>query len=349
MRPTPALQAALLTWYDHNRRRLPWRALAGESADPYRVWLSEIMLQQTQVTTVIPYFLHFVERWPSVEALAAAPLDDVLTLWSGLGYYARARNLHACAQDVAERHGGRFPAEEAALRALPGIGRYTAAAIAAIGFGAHAAPVDGNIERVMARFHGVEAPMPGAKTQLRKLAVALAPEQRAGDHAQALMDLGATICTPKSPKCMLCPWAEDCTARAAGLEAVLPRRAEKGEKPLKRGIVFWLERPDGTVLFRKRPEKGLLGGLWEVPSTPWVPEFPAEAEARRKAPLPARWRPLSGIVRHSFTHFDLELAIWRARAAPHAEVEGRWVTLLKISEIALPNLMKKVVAHAMHG
>jgi A/G-specific adenine glycosylase len=353
MREAAALQSDLLAWYDRNRRRLPWRALPGEPSDPYRVWLSEIMLQQTTVTAVAPYFERFLARWPHVEALAAASLDEVLTLWSGLGYYARARNLHACARAVVAGHGGIFPADEAGLRALPGIGRYTAAAIAAIAFGAPTAPVDGNIERVMARLHGVETPLPKAKTELRALAEKLAPQARAGDHAQALMDLGATLCTPKSPKCMICPWTEDCVAREAGLAGVLPRKTEKGEKPLRRGIAFWLERPDGKVLFRKRPEAGLLGGLWEVPSTDWSADFPVEAEARRRAPIALPWRPVSGLVKHSFTHFDLELAVWRGRTETAGKVvekgEMRWVTVQKISEIALPNLMKKVVAHAMHG
>ena len=350
MRPIPELQAALLAWYDRHRRILPWRAPPGEPADPYGVWLSEIMLQQTTVTAVMPYYAAFLARWPTVEALAAAPLDEVLTAWSGLGYYARARNLHACAGAVVAEHGGRFPAEEAALRALPGIGRYTAAAISAIAFGRHAAPVDGNIERVMARLYAVEEPLPGAKKALTKLAGALAPASRAGDHAQALMDLGATICTPKAPKCLLCPWAEDCEARRAGLSAILPRKAEKGEKPLRRGIAFWLERPDGTVLFRKRPETGLLGGLWEIPSTPWDAEWPEEAQARRTAPMPVRWKRLPGLVTHGFTHFDLELALWRGTAsAGEARIEGRWINLSRIGEIALSNLMKKVVAHATHG
>lgn len=349
MKDIPALQARLLGWYDRHRRQLPWRALPGETPDPYRVWLSEIMLQQTTVTAVMPYYSAFLARWPDVAALAAAPLDDILTAWSGLGYYARARNLHACAGAVVENHGGRFPEEEAALRALPGIGRYTAAAIAAIAFGRHAAPVDGNIERVMARLYAVEMPLPAAKTALGKLARALAPAMRAGDHAQALMDLGATLCTPKAPKCLLCPWTEACDARQAGIEALLPRKAEKGEKPLRRGIAFWLERPGGTVLFRKRPEEGLLGGLWEVPSTPWEASWPEEAHARRIAPMPLRWRKLPGLVKHSFTHFDLELELWRGAAHADATVAGRWINLGRIGEIALSNLMKKVVAHARRG
>jgi A/G-specific adenine glycosylase len=345
-----ALQTRLLAWYDRHRRRLPWRAEAGAKPDPYRVWLSEIMLQQTTVTTVMPYYTGFLQRWPTLKTLAAASLDEVLTAWSGLGYYARARNLHACAKAVMELHGGQFPEDEDGLRALPGIGRYTAAAIAAIAFGRAASPVDGNIERVMARLHAIEEPLPGAKSTLAKLAKALSPETRAGDHAQALMDLGATICTPKSPKCLLCPWTEDCAARALGLETLLPRKTEKGVKPLRRGVAFWLEQPSGAVLFRKRPEEGLLGGLWEVPSTPWEAEWPDDAKARRMAPMAVRWKKMTGLVTHSFTHFDLELSLWRGVAGSgETKIDGRWINLSRIAEIALSNLMKKVVAHATHG
>jgi A/G-specific adenine glycosylase len=298
----------------------------------------------------MPYYTGFLQRWPTLKTLAAASLDEVLTAWSGLGYYARARNLHACAKAVMELHGGQFPEDEDGLRALPGIGRYTAAAIAAIAFGRAASPVDGNIERVMARLHAIEEPLPGAKSTLAKLAKALSPETRAGDHAQALMDLGATICTPKSPKCLLCPWTEDCAARALGLETLLPRKTEKGVKPLRRGVAFWLEQPSGAVLFRKRPEEGLLGGLWEVPSTPWEAEWPDDAKARRMAPMAVRWKKMTGLVTHSFTHFDLELSLWRGVAGSgETKIDGRWINLSRIAEIALSNLMKKVVAHATHG
>ncbi|HZT50868.1 MAG TPA: A/G-specific adenine glycosylase, partial [Stellaceae bacterium] len=269
----------LLAWYDRHRRVLPWRALPGERPDPYRVWLSEVMLQQTTVPAVMGYFARFLERWPDVAALAAAPLDEVLHAWQGLGYYARARNLHACARAVVARHGGAFPRDEAALRALPGIGDYTAAAIAAIAFDRRAAPVDGNVERVTARLFAIETPLPEAKPELRRLAASLVPERRAGDYAQAAMDLGATLCTPRKPRCVLCPWREECRARALGVAENLPRRRAAAARPVRRGVAFWAVREDGAVLLRRRPEAGLLGGMMEVPSTPWRAAEWSEAEA----------------------------------------------------------------------
>src|SRR6266852_943396 len=256
----------LLAWYDRHRRTLPWRAPAGARAEPYLVWLSEIMLQQTTVATVGDYFRRFVERWPTVEALAAAPLDDVLSAWAGLGYYARARNLHACARAVAERHDGRFPEDEASLLALPGIGRYTAAAIRAIAFDQPASAVDGNVERVIARLFAIDTPLPDAKPEIQLLAAKLVPESRAGDYAQAMMDLGATVCTPKSPRCVICPLMSSCRARKLGLAEDLPRRSPKAERPTRRGLAFVLARRDGAILLRKRPAKGLLGGMDSVPS-----------------------------------------------------------------------------------
>ena len=272
---------ALLAWYDRHRRALPWRAAPGERADPYRVWLSEIMLQQTTVKAVAPYYARFLARWGDVRALAAAPLEEVLKAWAGLGYYARARNLHACARAVVERHGGEFPASEAALRALPGIGAYTAAAIAAIAFDVPASPVDGNVERVIARLFAVEAPLPGAKPELRRLARELTPQRRAGDFAQAMMDLGATICTPKKPACALCPWNEGCAAHARGDAETFPRRTPKREGALRRGAAFVARRADGFVLVRTRPAKGLLGGMTEVPTTEWAA---ISTKARRSTP-----------------------------------------------------------------
>ena len=268
---------ALLDWYDRHRRRLPWRALPGQPADPYRVWLSEIMLQQTTVKAVGPYYTRFLERWGDVHALAVAPLDDVLKAWAGLGYYARARNMHACAIAVVERHGGEFPPNEAALRALPGIGAYTAAAIAAIAFDQTATPVDGNIERVIARLYAVETPLPAAKPEIARLAGALTPNERAGDYAQALMDLGATICSPKTPACALCPWNDACVAFARGDAETLPRRTPKREGALRRGAAFVARRADGFVLLRTRPAKGLLGGMTEVPTTEWAHDFDERA------------------------------------------------------------------------
>jgi A/G-specific adenine glycosylase len=341
--------AALLAWYDRHRRDLPWRAPAGVRPDPYRVWLSEIMLQQTTVVTVAPYFDRFVARWPSVSTLAAASLDEVLHQWQGLGYYARARNLHACARAVVERHGGQFPDDAAGLRALPGIGDYTAAAMAAIAFDRREAAVDGNVERVVARLFAVHDAMPAAKPRLRQLARELVPARRAGDFAQALMDLGATICTPRRPRCVLCPWHDACAARAGGFAENLPARDAKPERPLRRGIVFWLTRPDGAVLLRRRPERGLLGGMIEVPSTPWREAKWDVGEALASAPVQAAWATLPGTVQHGFTHFRLELAILAGKTeAPRIDMPGGiWARPDQFKDYALPTLTKKVVKHAM--
>jgi len=340
--------ALLLEWYDRHRRRLPWRALPGEQVDPYRVWLSEIMLQQTTVATVGPYFARFLERWPTIEALAAAQLDDVLHAWQGMGYYARARNLHACAQAVVARYRGKFPASEAELLTLPGIGAYTAAAIAAIAFNRHAAPVDGNIERVIARLYAVTTPLPDAKPELRQRAAALVPQDRPGDFAQAAMDLGATICTPQKPKCVLCPWRAECRARIEGIAEELPARQAKRAKPLRRGVAFLAVRGDGAVLLRRRPAKGLLGGMMEVPSSDWVSGALDRAAAEKAAPVSARWSALPGVVRHSFTHFDLELMVLTGKTRA-TKVEGVWVQPDALDTQALPTVMKKVIAFAMNG
>src|SRR5580698_5900755 len=320
---------ALLAWYDRHRRKLPWRAPPGERAEPYRVWLSEIMLQQTTVKAVAPYYARFLARWDDVGALAAAPLDDVLKAWAGLGYYARARNLHACARAVVERYGGEFPGSEEELRTLPGIGAYTAAAIAAIAFDQQATPVDGNIERVITRLYAIETPLPAAKPEIHERAVALTP-RRAGDFAQAMMDLGATICSPKNPACALCPWSDVCAAHARGDAETLPRRMPKREGTLRRGAAFVVRRADGKVLVRTRPAKGLLGGMTEVPTTEWRQDFD-ERGARQAAPsFPAikqtKWRRLPGIVRHVFTHFPLELIVYTAElsARTHAPSGARW-------------------------
>ena len=344
----------LLAWYDGHRRVLPWRAPPGRPADPYRVWLSEIMLQQTTVKAVAPYYAKFLTRWPDLPALAAAPLDDVLKAWAGLGYYARARNLHACARAVVEQHGGKVPGTEAALRELPGIGPYTAAAIAAIAFDACTSPVDGNIERVIARLYALETPLPAAKPEICELARTLTPPQRAGDFAQAMMDLGATICTPKAPACILCPWNQSCAAQARGDAETLPRRTPKREGDLRRGAAFVAQRTDGFVLVRTRPAKGLLGGMTEVPTTEWAKDFNA-GKATECAPRfasrqkPAVWRRTLGVVRHVFTHFPLELIVYVSdvptrTAAPQGT---RWVKISEIGGEALPSLMRKVIAHAL--
>jgi A/G-specific adenine glycosylase len=345
LKPDPAI---LLAWYDRNRRTLPWRAPKGERQDPYRVWLSEIMLQQTTVKAVGPYYARFLARWPTVKALAAAPLDEVLKVWAGLGYYARARNLHACARAVVERHGGHFPQSEAEWRTLPGIGGYTAAAIAAIAFDAPALPVDGNVERVVARLFAVEDELPAAKPEIGRLADRIRPQARTGDFAQAAMDLGATICTPKKPLCTFCPWNDACLAYARGDAESFPRKAERVTGRLRRGAAFVVTRADGAVLARTRPEKGLLGGMTEVPTTQWSHDFDT-ATAKTHAPLPrAAWRRLPGVVTHTFTHFPLELVVFTAAVAAttHAPQGMRWIAAADIAGEAFPNVMRKVLAHA---
>jgi A/G-specific adenine glycosylase len=301
------------------------------------------MLQQTTVATVAPYFDRFVARWPNISALAAAPLDEILHMWQGLGYYARARNLHACAQVIADHYGGAFPTEESLLRVLPGIGRYTAAAIAAIAFERRAAAVDGNVERVIARLYAVAEPLPAAKPRLNALAAMLVPEQRTGDFAQAMMDLGATICTPQRPRCVLCPWREACRAFASGSAEGLPMKTEKPDRPRRHGVAFWLTRADGAVLLRRRPDKGLLGGMIEIPSTPWRSNPWTLAEAVTAAPAMAEWSALPGTVRHGFTHFQLDLSI----VAGQGIADGLWSPTDRLGDYALPTLMKKVARHAL--
>src|ERR1700687_4839842 len=338
--------ALLLEWYDRHRRALPWRPLPGEAADPYRVWLSEIMLQQTGVKTVGPYFLKFAARWPDAEALGRASLDDVLRMWAGLGYYSRARNLHACAVAVLRDHGGVFPDSEEGLRSLPGIGPYTAAAIAAIAFDRRTMPVDGNIERVVSRLFAVDEPLPQAKPLIQNLATTLLAEtragdveSRAGDSAQALMDLGSSICTPKKPACALCPLNDGCAARARGDQETFPRKAPKKSGEWRRGAAFVVRRGD-ELLVRTRPEKGLLGGMTEVPVSHWLAAQDDEA-ARQQAPRlkgVARWHRKAGVVTHVFTHFPLELVVYTASVPARARPpEGtRWVPIATLGDEALP-------------
>jgi A/G-specific adenine glycosylase len=349
---TQASAADLLAWYDRHRRVLPWRAKAGETADPYRVWLSEIMLQQTTVTAVVPYYARFLERFPDVFALAAAPIEDVLKAWAGLGYYARARNLHACARDVVAVHGGTFPRSEQELAALPGIGPYTAAAIAAIAYDLKATAVDGNVERVVTRLYAVEAELPAAKGEIRALAAGLTPDRRSGDFAQAMMDLGATICTPQKPACALCPWIEPCVGRRRGDADTFPRKAARKEGRLRSGAAFVAVTTDGRILVRTRPDKGLLGGMTEVPGSDWSHDFDA-SRAREAAPPLAKavWRRVAGTVTHVFTHFPLELVVYATRVPTSTTApEGmRWIALDAVAGEALPNLMRKVVAHAIGG
>jgi A/G-specific adenine glycosylase len=346
----------LLAWYDRHRRVLPWRPSAGQRADPYAVWLSEIMLQQTGVKTVGPYFEKFLVRWPDVAALGRASLDDVLRMWAGLGYYSRARNLHACAVTVLRDHGGAFPDTEDGLRSLPGIGPYTAAAIAAIAFDRRTMPVDGNIERVVSRLFTVEETLPQAKPVIQKLATTLLggsatdEKSRAGDSAQALMDLGASICTPKRPACSLCPLNEGCAARRRGDQESFPRKAPKKSGELRRGAAFVVTRGD-ELLVRSRPEKGLLGGMTEVPGSDWRASQDDE-DARKQAPRlngVTRWHRKVGVVTHVFTHFPLELVVYTAHVPDRtrAPKDMRWVPIATLAGEALPNVMRKVIAHGL--
>jgi A/G-specific adenine glycosylase len=344
----------LLTWYDVNRRDLPWRAKAGKPADPYGVWLSEIMLQQTTVAAVAGYYRKFIARWPTVEALAAAGLDEVLGAWAGLGYYARARNLHACAKKVAAA-GGTFPMTVEGLMALPGIGAYTAGAIAAIAFSARESAMDANAERVIARLYAIEEPLPAAKKRLRDLCRAMVPADRPGDFAQSLMDLGATVCTPR-PDCARCPLAKWCEGRRLGMAMRLPVKAAKKARPLRRGAAFVATDKAGRVLLEKRPEKGLLGGMLQPPLGPWGENFPSADEAPAQAPFRAKWKKLPGIVRHTFTHFELEIEVYAvcpvshppspsAKAGPSAAGESYWVSQDALPGAALPTVMRKILKH----
>ncbi len=356
--------ALLLAWYDRHRRALPWRPLSGRRAEPYAVWLSEIMLQQTGVKTVGPYFEKFLARWPDIRELGRASLDDVLRMWAGLGYYSRARNLHACAVAVMRDHGGVFPDTEQGLRALPGIGPYTAAAIAAIAFGRRTMPVDGNIERVVSRLFAVDEPLPQAKPLIQKLAMTLLGEaragdvesragdakSRAGDSAQALMDLGSSICTPKKPACALCPLNDGCAAHTRGDQETFPRKAPKKSGELRRGAAFVVTRGD-QLLVRTRPEKGLLGGMTEVPGSRWIAAQDDDA-ALKQAPVlkgVARWHRKAGVVSHVFTHFPLQLVVYTASvpARTRAPEGTRWVKIATLADEALPNLMRKVIAHGL--
>jgi A/G-specific adenine glycosylase len=342
--------ALLLDWYDRHRRRLPWRPPAGERADPYRVWLSEIMLQQTGVKTVGPYFEKFLARWPDVASLGRASQDDVLRMWAGLGYYSRARNLHACAVAVLRDYGGTFPDTEDGLRKLPGIGPYTAAAIGAIAFDIRTMPVDGNIERVVSRLFAVEDPLPQAKPLIQELATTLLGESRAGDSAQALMDLGSSICTPKKPACALCPLNDDCAARLRGNQETFPRKAPKRTGTLRRGAAFIVTRGD-ELLVRTRAEKGLLGGMTEVPGSEWLAGQDDKAALKQAPALKgvARWHRRAGVVTHVFTHFPLELVVYTTKLAARSRApEGmRWVPIATLAGEALPNVMRKAIAHGL--
>lgn len=332
-----AIASALLTWYDRHARDLPWRARPGANApDPYRVWLSEVMLQQTQVASVIPYFDKFTRSWPSVEALAAAEDADLMAAWAGLGYYARARNLLACAREVARR--GAFPDTEQALRELPGVGGYTAAAIAAIAFGRRAVVVDANVERVVSRLFAVEEALPGAKATIYARTDSITPDLRSGDFAQAMMDLGSGICTARAPKCLLCPLREHCAGFAGGTPERFPIKAAKSPKPQRHGTMFWLER-DEKVLLVRRPDKGLLGGMRALPTGPWT-DSPPGIEA---APAAAKWAMLDESVSHGFTHFNLDVGLAAATIPSHAgaAVAGEWWPIADLESAGLPTVFAK--------
>ena len=344
--------AALLDWYDRHHRDLPWRvspsaAAAGARADPYRVWLSEIMLQQTTVQAVKPYFLAFIDQWPGVAALAAAETEDIMKAWAGLGYYSRARNLKKCADAVVAQHGGQFPDTETGLLSLPGIGPYTAAAIASIAFNQPAAVVDGNVERVVARFRAIETPLPAAKPDIRAFVASQLPAERPGDFAQATMDLGATICTPRRPACVLCPVREGCEGLRTGDPERFPIKAPKSEKPKRVGAAFVAMRRDGAVLMRKRPDTGLLGGMTEVPGTAWTSRIDGST-GTDGAPFRANWKP-KGSIAHVFTHFELELSVFLAYVDGPPPAGHWWSPRSEIHSEALPTVMKKVIEAAIDG
>jgi len=341
----------LLQWYDEHHRHFPWRVTPSERAggilaDPYRVWLSEIMLQQTTVEAVKPYFQAFVARWPTVSALAAASDDDVMRAWAGLGYYSRARNLKKCAEIVANELNGQFPSTIEGLKALPGIGDYTAAAIAAIAFDRPVAVVDGNVERVITRLFAISTPLPAAKPEIRAEVQAITPANRPGDFAQAMMDLGAMICTPRRPACVLCPVNEDCRVLHDGDPELYPVKAPKKERPVRQGAAFVAISPNGAVFLRKRPASGLLGGMAEVPCTDWTARRDGETSAGG-APFPARWSAC-GSVGHVFTHFELRLSVYRAdNVAEDAAHGGWWASPDELPDEALPTVMKKAIAAAI--
>jgi len=342
MKNAAKLTKSLLAWYQDNKRDLPWRT---ENPEPYRVWLSEIMLQQTTVPVVGPYFEEFTRRWPTLKSLAAANLDDVLHAWQGLGYYARARNLHKCAQVLVAQYAGDFPRNEKRLLALPGIGSYTAAAIAAIAFDIPSAPVDGNIVRVISRLLRLQTPLPGLRREVAAVLPPLIPSDKPGDMVQALMDLGSAICRPGKPLCQQCPWQAMCAAFKAGETEQLPVKAARKAKPTRHGVVFWIENSQAHILLRRRAEKGLLGGMMEVPSSGWREEEWGRQEAINEAPVLADWQSIPGCVRHTFTHFHLSLTVLHGRANQGKVNTGVWCAPDQFSNHALPSVMKKVIRH----
>jgi len=339
-----AIVRRTLRWWDRHRRELIWRAAPGAPPDPYRVWLSEVLLQQTTARAAAPYYRAFIAKWPRVEDLAAATEEAVVGAFAGLGYYSRARNLHACAKEIARR-GGRFPTEEARLRELPGVGDYTAAAIAAIAFGRKSAPVDGNVARIIARLLALERPLPQAKKEIVAAARALAPGRRAGDFAQALMDVGATICRPRRPNCAACPLSRDCAAFVSGAPDAYPRRSAPKTRPRREGAVFFARRADGAFLARRRPPHGLLASTVELPGTPWIEDGAVGASASG-APVAARWRRLPGEVNQTFTHFALWLTVFAAPFDGGAPEGCFWVRRESTGEAGFSSIMLKAIAHA---
>ncbi|PTW48720.1 A/G-specific DNA-adenine glycosylase [Sphingomonas faeni] len=334
-----SVSGALLDWYDAHRRDLPWRAKPGEAVDPYRVWLSEVMLQQTTVAAVTPRFLAWTARWPDFASLAAADDADVMAAWAGLGYYARARNLVKAAKAVVAEHGGVFPRTEVELRALPGLGAYTAAAVAAIAFGERAVVVDANVERVVARLFAIETPLPAARPAIRLAGDSITPDARAGDFAQAMMDLGSGTCTSRAPKCLLCPIRAFCEGLKQGAPERLPVKAKKAAKPQRYGTIFWLER-DGQVLLVRRPDKGLLGGMRAFPTGPWGDALPGFEDA----PAQADWRMLDVTVAHGFTHFDLQLTLAVATVEAHqpgVPTASEWWPIDELDTAGLPTVFAK--------
>jgi len=344
------LPGLLLAWYDRHHRELPWRvspaaAKAGKRADPYHVWLSEVMLQQTTVQAVKPYFAKFLTLWPEVTDLAAAPVEDVMAAWAGLGYYARARNLKKCAEAVAAEHDGVFPDTEEGLRALPGIGDYTSAAVAAIAFNRQSAVMDGNVERVISRLYAIDAPLPGSKPLMKAKVAELTPADRPGDFAQAMMDLGATICTPKRPTCALCPFRDDCLAFAQHDPELFPVKAAKKDKPVRLGAAFVAVAPSGEIFLRRRATSGLLGGMTEVPTTAWTSRLDGGSTVDH-APFEAGWEAC-GAITHIFTHFELRLSVFRAQTPKIAIDDGWWEPVTNLEAQALPTVMKKAITQAI--
>lgn len=339
----------ILNWYDRHKRTLPWRAETGIRPDPYQVWLSEIMLQQTTVATVKSYFEKFTNLWPNVTRLAQAPQEQVLKEWAGLGYYARARNLHKCANVVLADHGGKFPNTEESLRELPGIGDYTAAAIAAIAFQEPAAVVDGNIERIIARIHRIETPLPKAKKEIRSIVESITPSSRPGDFAQAMMDLGASICRPKNPDCLLCPWQMYCKAQKSGDMERFPVKPPKKAKPTRRAVSFWIEH-DGYILLERRPENGLLGGMPGFFSTPWMErsKIPTLEESLDYAPVTANWSISDHFASHTFTHFHLETKLVTGKVPNKPNIEnGFWHPISELKTVGLPTVFAKIAKIAL--